>query len=86
VVRSFVRESPHTLPRFERSQFLVMLGARCSMNCAQCWAALLCGDSNPCALPLRSPWEPFEGFASGLAPRMGWNSLCVFAYQLHALL
>jgi len=27
---------------------------------------------------------PVEGIVSGLTPRMGWNSLYVLPYQLHA--
>ena len=45
-------ESP-VPPSVRCSQFLVMHGAHCAVNCALCWAALLHGDLNPYALSLR---------------------------------
>ena len=36
----FARGSPLSRPRSARSQFLVMRGALCDVNCAHCWAAL----------------------------------------------
>ena len=52
--------------------------------CTMLGCAVIRGFEPLCAA-LALP-EPVKGLASGLAPRMGWNSLFVHFYQLHALL
>jgi hypothetical protein len=59
-------------PSVGHDQFLVMPGARYSVNCARCWACtVIFGDRTRCAALARH--EPCEGF-SWFGLQVGWNS------------